>query len=340
MRDARARRRFARNRGAMAGALLIAALVVFAVLGPALARHDPYASDFARGATADGLPVGPSAEFWLGTDRLFRDQLARLAHGARLSLVVAVAATAISTVLGALVGIASGWYEGSRGLRVPWASVAGFGGAYVALIRGAPRAAAGLALAAVALAIAAAFAPRARALEGPRLNADHALMRLVDVGLSFPFLLLVMALGAALDKTSVGTILVTLGLTSWLGTARVLRAKTLQVRGADYVLAARALGQPVPRVLALHVLPNVMGPLIVIATAQVAQMIVAESALSYLGVGIAPPTPTWGRMLYEGQDNYAAAPWLLAAPALAILLSVLGFNLVGDGLRDALDPKE
>ena len=120
----------------------------------------------------------------------------------------------------------------------------------------------------------------------------------------------------------------------------VLRAKTLQVRAADFVLAARALGQPVPRVLALHVLPNVMGPLVVIATAQVAQMIVAESVLSYLGVGIAPPTPTWGRMLYEGQDNYTAAPWLLAAPALAILLSVLGFNLVGDGLRDALDPKE
>jgi peptide/nickel transport system permease protein len=165
-------------------------------------------------------------------------------------------------------------------------------------------------------------------------------MRLVDVGLSFPFLLLVMAIGAALDRTTAVTILAVLGLTSWLGTARILRAKTMQVRGLDYVTAARALGQPTWSILARHVLPNVSGPLIVIATAQVAQMIVAESVLSYLGVGIAPPVATWGHMLYEGQDNYLAAPWMLAAPALAILCAVLGFNLLGEGLRDALDPKD
>jgi ABC-type dipeptide/oligopeptide/nickel transport system permease subunit len=315
-------------------------LVVFAIVGPALAGHDPYASDFGRGATAEGMPVGPSSEFWLGTDRMFRDQLVRLAHGARLSLVVAIAATAISSVLGAIVGVVSGWYEGARGLRVPWASVGCLLGAFFAVVDGAPKLALGLAIAAPLFVIVAALRPDGPLAEGPRVNADHALMRVVDVGLAFPFLLLVMALGAALDRTSVGTILLTLGLTSWLGTARVLRAKTLQVRSADYVMAARALGQPIYRVLAFHVLPNVIGPLIVIATAQVAQMIVAESVLSYLGVGIAPPTPTWGRMLYEGQDVYTAAPWLLAAPALAILLSVLGFNLVGDGLRDALDPKE
>src|SRR5207244_1751694 len=136
----------------------------------------------------------------------------------------------------------------------------------------------------------------------------------VDVGLSFPLLLLVMAIGAALDRTSMITIMVTLGLTGWLGTARVLRAKTLQVKSLDYVLASRALGQSTPRILVLHVLPNVAGPLIVIATVLVAQMILAESVLSYLGVGISPPTPTWGHMLFEGQDYYQAAPWLLLAP--------------------------
>jgi len=288
--DDRAIRRFRTNRGAAVGVALVLFLIVFALVGPLLSRHDPYLSDFARGATVDGTPVGPSSEFWLGTDRLFRDQFSRLAHGARLSLLIAFAATAISSVIGAAAGITAGWYEGSRGIR--------------------------------------------------GLNADVAIMRAVDVGLSFPFLLLVMAIGAALDRTTAFTILAVLGVTSWLGTARILRAKTMQVRSLEYVLAARALGQPTWRILARHVLPNVAGPLIVIATAQVAQMIVAESVLSYLGVGIAPPTATWGHMLYEGQDNYLAAPWMLAAPAVAILVSVLGFNLLGEGLRDALDPRD
>jgi peptide/nickel transport system permease protein len=128
-------------------------------------------------------------------------------------------------------------------------------------------------------------------------------------------------------------------LTGWLGTARIVRAKTLQVRSLEFVVASRALGQSTWRILLLHVLPNVSGPLIVIATSSVAQMIIAESVLGYLGVGISPPTPTWGHMLFEGQDVYLNAPWLIGAPAAAILLAVFGFNLVGEGLRDALDPK-
>ncbi|MGH7270379.1 MAG: ABC transporter permease, partial [Polyangiaceae bacterium] len=124
----------------------------------------------------------------------------------------------------------------------------------------------------------------------------------------------------------------------WVGIARVLRSKTMQIRALEYVEASRALGQSTAKLMFKHVLPNVAGPLVVIATVQVAQMIVADSVLSYLGVGIAPPTPTWGRMLFESQDQILSAPWLVLAPGTAILLAVWGFNMFGEGLRDALDP--
>lgn len=294
MLDARARARFGRNRAAVAGASVVAALVLFALVGPALAGHDAYTSDFVHGVSPTGMPVGPSADFPLGADRIFRDVFARLAAAGRLSLLIAVASTAIATVIGAAVGIVAGYYEGER-------------------------------------------APR---LGRVRVDVDGLLMRAVDVMLAFPFLLLVMAIGAALEKTTAVTIFVVLGVTGWLGIARVLRSKTMQVRALDYVVASRALGQPAWRIMLAHVLPNVAGTLVVLATVQVAQMIVADSILSYLGVGIAPPTPTWGRMLYEGKDYVSAAPWLVAAPGVAILLSVWGFNMLGEGLRDALDPNE
>lgn len=284
MLDPRARARLVRDRAALTGAAIVATLLLFVLVGPAFTRHGPLESDFVRGVSVDGMPVGPSAEFLLGTDRMFRDVLARLASAGRLSLFIAVSATSIATVVGATVGIVSGWYEGTL--------------------------------------------------------VDSVLMRLVDVMLAFPFLLLVMAIGAALDRTSAATILVTLGATGWLGMARVLRAKTIQVRSLEYVEASRALGQSTARVMFKHVLPNIAGTLVVTATVQVAQMIVADSVLSYLGVGVSPPTPTWGRMLFEGQDYYLAAPWIVAAPAAAILLAVWGFNMLGEGLRDALDPNE
>ncbi len=273
-----------RNANTTAGLVLVGVLVGFALVGPLLASHDPYASDFVHGVTAEHLPVPPSREFWLGSDRLFRDVFARLAAGARVSLLIGIAATAIATAIGSAVGMLAGWYEGR------WL--------------------------------------------------DTLLMRVVDVGLAFPFLLIVMALGAALERTTASTIFLTLGLTGWLGVARIVRSKTLQVRNLDYVLAARALGQSTPKIFARHVLPNIAGPIVVIGTILVAQMILAESVLSYLGAGIAPPTPTWGHMLFEGQDYLTAAPWITAAPATAILLCVLGFNLLGEGLRDALDPKK
>ena len=273
-----------RNRSATIGMAIVSALVLFAILGPLLTSHDPYQSDFEHGLAPTLLPTGPNARFWLGADRLFRDELSRLAVGARISLFIGVAATLIATTIGTLVGVVAGWFEG----RV----------------------------------------------------VDTVLMRAVDVGLAFPFLLLVMALGAALERTTPITILLTLGLTGWLGTARIVRAKTMQLRNLDFVTASRALGQSTPMIIVRHVLPNIAGPLLIVATVSVAQMILAESVLSYLGAGIAPPTPTWGHMLFEGQDYITTSPWITLAPGIAIMASVLGFNLLGEGLRDALDPRK
>ncbi len=332
MLGARARARFAKNRSAVVGAAVVVALMAFAWIGPQAVHHDPLASDFSRGVSSDGLPIGPNAVFLLGTDRLFRDVLARLAYAGRLSLLISFAATAIAASVGAVVGIIAGWHEGKRS-RVPWPMVVGSCAALASVSLGRPY------LAAFAFGVGT-LASAARSFAGPLVDVDGLLMRLVDVMLAFPFLLLVMAIGAALDHSSAITIFVTLGATSWLGIARVLRAKTMQVRALDYILAARALGQSTTKILFLHVLPNVAGPLLVSATLLVAQMLVADSVLSYLGVGISPPTPTWGRMLFEGQDSYSAAPWLVAAPAGAIVLAVWGFNMLGEGLRDALDPHE
>lgn len=315
---------------AAAGTAIVVVLVVLALVGPLVARHGPFESDFVHGLTAEHTPVAPCAEFPLGADRLFRDVFARLAYGARLSLTIAVASTTIATGLGCLVGIGAGWLEGTE-TAVPWPILIGAGAAAGAAALGRPALACATGAAAGLICI-------FHRTGGPRVDVDGWLMRIVDVMLAFPFLLLVMALGAAFEQTTALTIAVTLGATGWLGIARVLRAKTLQVRTLDFVEASRALGRSSISIVVRHVLPQLAGTVIVSATVQVGQMIVADSILGYLGVGIAPPAPTWGRMLLEGQDDFATAPWLVAAPAAAIVLAVWAFNAIGDGVRDALDP--
>jgi peptide/nickel transport system permease protein len=171
---------------------------------------------------------------------------------------------------------------------------------------------------------------------------DAALMRLVDLVLSIPFLLLAILLASLLRQREIGSssapVFITLGIVGWTTMARVVRGKVLSLRELDFVHAARALGAGPGRILRRHLLPNVFGVVIVLATLGFAQNILAESVLSYLGLGPPPPSPTWGRMLYEGQPYYRTAPWLFLAPGTAILLTVISFNLLGEGLRDALDP--
>ncbi len=327
------RTRLARSPTFRVGAALVLALAAFSLLGPVLLARDPFESDFVRGVdAATGLPVGPCAAFPLGADRIFRDVLSRLAWGGRLSLTIAVGATGVATLLGALVGVVAGYHEG-RAVPLPWPAAAGLALGGVAALLGHPGLGAGV----LGIGIVSAFA---RPFPGPSIDLDAWLMRFVDVMLAFPFLILVMAIAAALQRTSAVTTFVTLGLTGWLGTARLVRARTMQVRDLEFVVASRALGQSTFRVVMRHIVPGLFGPLVVVGTIQVAQMIVADSVLSFLGMGVAPPAPTWGRMLFEGQDFYASAPWQVLAPGVAILLSVWGFHLLGEGLRDALDPRE
>jgi peptide/nickel transport system permease protein len=168
---------------------------------------------------------------------------------------------------------------------------------------------------------------------------DMGLMRMVDALMSFPFLLVVMALNRILHKPGLWVVFLVLGLLSWLSLARQVRARTMQLRELDFVFAARALGATSWRVVSRHIFPNLASLVIVVATTLVAQMIVAESVLSYLGVGVTPPAASWGSMLQEGESLTRAVPRLTLAPGLAILVTVVGFNLLGEGLRDAFDPK-
>ena len=167
---------------------------------------------------------------------------------------------------------------------------------------------------------------------------DDALMRLADIQLAFPFILLAIAVIGVLGP-SLKTIIAVIGVSSWVVYARIVRSAVLSLREREFVQAALALGSGDVRVLVRHILPNALTPWLVVATLDMARVIVIESALSFLGLGVQPPTPTWGGMLADGRVYISTAWWLATFPGLAILVTVLGINLFGDGLRDTLDPR-
>lgn len=170
---------------------------------------------------------------------------------------------------------------------------------------------------------------------------DEVVMRLADVTLAFPTLLLLIAMVAAFQP-SMGVVFATIGIVGWAGMARLVRGQVLVVRQLEYVQAIRALGAGDIRIMIQHVLPNVIAPVVIAATLGVAGAIMAEAALSFLGLGVPPPAPSWGSMIADGRDldQLRHAPWTSLFPGIAIGLAVLGFNLLGDALRDALDPKQ
>ena len=167
---------------------------------------------------------------------------------------------------------------------------------------------------------------------------DDVLMRLADIQLAFPFILLAIAVIGVLGP-SLATIIAVIGVSSWVVYARIVRSAVLSLREREFVQAALALGVGDTRVLLRHILPNALTPWLVVATLDMARVIVIESALSFLGLGVQPPTPTWGGMLADGRVYISTAWWLATFPGLAILVTVLGINLFGDGLRDTLDPR-
>lgn len=167
---------------------------------------------------------------------------------------------------------------------------------------------------------------------------DTLIMRFVDIMLCFPTFFLILAVIAFLEP-SIWNIMIVIGMTSWMGVARLIRAEFLSLRERDFVQAARALGASDLRLIFRHILPNALAPVLVSATLGVAGAILTESALSFLGIGVQPPTPSWGNMLITGKQTLGSAWWLSVFPGLAILITVLGYNLLGEGIRDALDPR-
>lgn len=167
---------------------------------------------------------------------------------------------------------------------------------------------------------------------------DALLMRFVDIMLAFPTFFLILAV-IAIVEPSISTIMIIIGLTGWMDVSRLIRAEFLTLKERDFVAAAQALGASDPRLIFRHIIPNALSPVFVAATFGIAGAILTESGLSFLGLGVQPPEPSWGNILTSGKDNITVAWWLSLFPGIAILITVLSYNLVGEGLRDALDPR-
>jgi ABC-type dipeptide/oligopeptide/nickel transport system permease subunit len=268
-------RRFKRNHLAMVGLGFLILLGLVALFAPLIA---PY-SITERASGQFRQP--PSVDHWFGTDAIGRDMFSRIVYGARVSLRIGFAATAMSVVIGLLFGAVAGFFGGVL---------------------------------------------------------DTGITRLIDVFLAVPYIVLAVAIASVLGRSE-NAIIFVLGITGWLAIARIVRASFMSLRRLEYVEAATALGFSQRRIMFRHILPNALQPIIVIGTITVGYVILAEAALSFLGVGPQEPTPAWGLMVAAGKGSLTNAPHLLFFPAGAIVLTVLAFVFVGDGLRDALDPK-
>jgi peptide/nickel transport system permease protein len=275
-----------------AGAVVVVALIALAAGADVIAPYDPNFAIRGTGLMPNGDPVGPSAEFLLGTDRLGRDYWSRLLHGARTSLTVGIAANLVATIVGTLVG-----------------SVAAFAGTVTVSI--------------------------GRRRIG--IPVEIILMRITDVVLSLPALLLAIALVAIIGP-SLLLVVVVIGGLAWTVTARVVYGRMRLLRELEFVVAARALGASGYRILWRHVLPHVVSLIVVYATLGIAGAVLFEAILSFLGVGVPPPAASWGVMIAEHSSYYRTDPRLLVLPGAAMMLTVLAFNLLGDALRDAGDP--
>ena len=295
-----------RHRLVQCGGAIIIILILLALLSPALTRwhilQEPILQN-QNGLDAYGMPLPSGGRYLLGTDNLGRDVLSRVIYGTRVSLPVGVAAMLTATVIGLTIGLLSGFYGGKL---------------------------------------------------------DMGLMRFTDMNLSIPSVLLAIAFARLMDgkiihlhpawlhwsfldirlERGMVSIFLIIGLVCWPPMVRVIRGQVLSIKEREFVQASRALGASDFRVIFLHLLPNVLPTVIVLAAMTTANTIILEAGLGYLGVSVPPPAPSWGSMIAGGQDFFISAPLIVIAPGAAILLAVLAFNLLGQGLQEVLDPHQ
>lgn len=296
------------NHLAGTGALILILFVLFAATAPLLTQwHVLRAPDQqdAKGLDEDGLPLPVGAVYWLGTDSLGRDVLSRVVYGARVSLSVGIAAMLTATIIGVAVGLVAGFYGGKLDLL---------------LMRFTEM---NMTVPAILLAIA--FAGL--------LDVSGRTVHLHPAWLPWHFLEFTLKRGAV-------SVFLIVGLVCWPGMVRVIRAQVLALKEREFVLAARSLGASDARIILRSILPNLLPTVIVLAVMSTANTILLEAGLGYLGIGVPPPAPTWGSMISEGQPYFITYPHLVIVPGLAIVLTVLAFNLLGQGLQEIVDPKQ
>lgn len=296
----------------------------------------------------ESIPGNGGGVYLFGTDNLGRDVFARMLQGAWVSLTVGFVAVGISVFVGIIMGGIAGYF-GRLQVRVIDV-VAGCCLVLSAVLMSAQTLLPGVILLCLGVICAVYSLGSRRSSKGqePRgqdkllfrgaLSVDSLVMRLVDIMLCFPSFFLILTV-VALLPASIYNIMIVIGLTSWMGTARFVRAEFLSLREQDFVTAARALGVGNLRIIFRHMLPNAVAPVMVSATIGIATAILTEAGLSFLGFGVPPPHATWGNILSDGKNFIFDAPWLTFVPGVAILIVVLSFNLFGEGLRDALNPR-
>ena len=270
-------RRLKKNKMAVLGLIILAVIIFFAVFADVFFDYETLVIQ--QNASLKLQP--PSVEHWLGTDEVGRDILARIVHGARISLPVAFATIAIATVVGGLLGAIAGY--GSR-------------------------------------------------------RVDDVIMRVMDIFLAIPSILLSIALVSAMG-TSVTNMMLAISISNIPPFARIVRSAGLTIKNEEYIEAARAIGAKTPTIILSHVLPNCMGPILVQTTLNVGSVILSTAGLSFLGLGVQPPRPEWGAMLSGGRTYIRDYSYITMFPGIMIMITILSLNLLGDGLRDALDPR-
>ena len=267
---------FKKNKAAMIGLVIFACIILVAVFADVIV---PYSR--AIETNRSDLLSPPSAQYIFGTDLQGRDYFARIIHGSRASIVVAIVVSLVSLVISSILGGIAGYYGG---------------------------------------------------------RTDNIIMRILDVFMCIPSIMMALAVVAALGSNLVN-LCIALTISSIPGNVRLIRSTIISVSDQDYIEAARCYGTSDARIIAKYIIPNAIGPIIVNTTIGMANMILSAASLSFLGMGVQPPTPEWGSMLSAGKDYMQTQPWLIYIPGICIVLTALSVNLIGDGLRDALDPK-